>query len=378
MLLLSIGMSVVAGARAGAEPRQSSGSSATSAATYDVLHPFWAETTIDREPLLFVKAEGNSLPTARLLLQPSAIVAVTSGDGSATYEAGRDYTVDLPTGVLTLTKESRIPSKEMAELFPSKGTPHSFGVTKTGSSSIFFAEGGAVFQGLQVNVTYKTKAKWNGYIPQSAQKELPLTFAKLRSQKPLKVVVLGDSISHGACASGTFHGPPFQPPYAVLVQQALAAKYHSDVSLINLAVGGKTSEWGADQARAVAKEDADLVILAFGMNDATFEVSPAEYRAHLRTIMEQVKAKNPSAEFILVATMTGNPDWAKADEHLYSAYRKDLLDMEGPGVAVADMTKMWRDLLKLKRFTDLTGNGINHPNDFGHRVYAAVILALLS
>ncbi|MBX7074950.1 MAG: hypothetical protein K1X71_17550 [Pirellulales bacterium] len=26
---------------------------------------------------------------------------------------------------------------------------------------------------------------------------------------------------------------------------------------------------------------------------------------------------------------------------------------------------------------DLTGNGLNHPNDFGHRLYAQTILALL-
>ena len=26
---------------------------------------------------------------------------------------------------------------------------------------------------------------------------------------------------------------------------------------------------------------------------------------------------------------------------------------------------------------DLTGNGINHPNDFGHRLYAHTILSLL-
>ena len=34
-------------------------------------------------------------------------------------------------------------------------------------------------------------------------------------------------------------------------------------------------------------------------------------------------------------------------------------------------------LLKRKRFYDLTGNGVNHPNDFGHCVYAQSLLALL-
>jgi hypothetical protein len=33
--------------------------------------------------------------------------------------------------------------------------------------------------------------------------------------------------------------------------------------------------------------------------------------------------------------------------------------------------------LKRKQDWDQTGNGVNHPNDFGHRVYAQVILKLL-
>ena len=41
------------------------------------------------------------------------------------------------------------------------------------------------------------------------------------------------------------------------------------------------------------------------------------------------------------------------------------------------MTSLWRDLLKTKKFLDLTGNGVNHPNDFGQRLYAQVILDML-
>lgn len=35
------------------------------------------------------------------------------------------------------------------------------------------------------------------------------------------------------------------------------------------------------------------------------------------------------------------------------------------------------DLLRRKRYLDLSGNGLNHPNDFGHRLYAQVLLHLL-
>jgi hypothetical protein len=48
-----------------------------------------------------------------------------------------------------------------------------------------------------------------------------------------------------------------------------------------------------------------------------------------------------------------------------------------PGVALADMTSIWEEFFKRKKDADLTGNGVNHPNDFGHRVYAQVISTLL-
>ena len=50
---------------------------------------------------------------------------------------------------------------------------------------------------------------------------------------------------------------------------------------------------------------------------------------------------------------------------------------ESLGVALADMTSFWEEMLEHKRDWDLTGNGVNHPNDFGHRVYAQVLSSLL-
>ncbi|QDT09653.1 hypothetical protein K239x_16010 [Planctomycetes bacterium K23_9] len=41
------------------------------------------------------------------------------------------------------------------------------------------------------------------------------------------------------------------------------------------------------------------------------------------------------------------------------------------------MTSLCTELLKRKQNADLTGNGINPPNDFDHRIYASEIAALL-
>jgi hypothetical protein len=62
---------------------------------------------------------------------------------------------------------------------------------------------------------------------------------------------------------------------------------------------------------------------------------------------------------------------------MFPLYREALASLTGPGVALADVTSLWQEMLRRKREVDLTGNGVNHPNDFGHRVYAQAILALL-
>ena len=75
--------------------------------------------------------------------------------------------------------------------------------------------------------------------------------------------------------------------------------------------------------------------------------------------------------------MLGNEEWLVIKENFF-VFRDDLKKLCGKGIVLADMTEMWDSLLKAKSFLDITGNGVNHPNDFGHRVYAQVLLSLLS
>ena len=74
--------------------------------------------------------------------------------------------------------------------------------------------------------------------------------------------------------------------------------------------------------------------------------------------------------------MLGNAEWGIPIEQ-FPLYRDALKKLCGPGIVLADMTSIWDALLKRKSFYDLTGNGVNHPNDFGHMIYARSLLALL-
>ena len=188
---------------------------------------------------------------------------------------------------------------------------------------------------------------------------------------------IGDSISTGCNASGWANAAPFQPPYQDLLVMNLQSAYGGKISLKNEAVGGTGTDWGLANIGKVVAHEPDLVILAFGMNDNAGGLPTARYRANLKAMMNAVRQKRPAAEFILVATMLGNKDWTALHQELFPQYRDALAGLCGQGVALADMTSMWAELFKHKKDWDMTGNGVNHPNDFGHRIYAQVLSTLL-
>ena len=75
--------------------------------------------------------------------------------------------------------------------------------------------------------------------------------------------------------------------------------------------------------------------------------------------------------------MLGNDEWIHTPREMFNRYRDELKSLVSPGVALVDMTAVWEEQLRSKEMFDLTGNGLNHPNDFGHRLYAQSVLALI-
>ncbi|MPN39371.1 hypothetical protein SDC9_186899 [bioreactor metagenome] len=48
------------------------------------------------------------------------------------------------------------------------------------------------------------------------------------------------------------------------------------------------------------------------------------------------------------------------------------------GVVVANMTQIHKYILTRKHYRDITGNNVNHPNDFVARMYLQVLLDTIS
>jgi lysophospholipase L1-like esterase len=290
-----------------------------------------------------------------------------------TYAGGEDYTVEGRT--LRLPEKSAIPFLRHDELYHNVPGREPGAMKAADGGFLAFSET-AFFNDRQLAVTYEHAGTWDGPVPQPARDRLPRTFAKLEKSEPLKIAVFGDSISFGASASGAAARPPWMPRWSDLLADTLTRATGSRIDCINASLGGTRSDWGKRTAAGlVAHESPDLTILGFGMNDGSAKVPPEAFAGNLRAIMDTVRERNPNAEFLLLMSFQPNPKWRPLEP--MPAYLETMKGMEGPGVALADLWTMHGHLLRHKDYADMTGNHVNHPNDFLARVYAQVTLATL-
>lgn len=338
----------------------------------DAMIPFWTTDTMINESVLMV-SNGTETPWARLLFPAIKILSVKNATLDKTYEEGVDWVYSDNT--LSLLPESSAPSLTTQQMYPTEEKAD-WTMPKRGGGFVLFQEG-HYFHDRQLAVTYTHKeGLWKGPVPEYAGTKLPNTLSKLKAGKPVKFVLYGDSIIKGGNASGFTGALPGMPPFGELFVEYLRSVYASSITVENTAVGGTASSWGVKNVHArVTEKKPDLVVLAFGMNDGTGNVKPDDFLKNIQAIMQDVKKFQPQVEFILVAPTVANPESCFEGQQVN--YGPKLKTLEGIGVQVVDMTTVHQVLLKRKRFRDMTGNNINHSNDFLHRWYAQQIAGLL-
>lgn len=340
------------------------------------LKPFWSADVVHRESVLFVRDKKDGAAKALVLFPIKTIISVEDSTGAMIYKPGDDFRYTAGSREIFTPATSRIVTKTKEDLRRKTGSQKYRLTHRDGDGEILF---GATdeYHKMQTWITYsKAKDDWPVVMPSFAAAALPKTIARLQDRQPLSIVLLGDSISTGCNASGWAKAAPFQPAYQELLKQHLAAHYQTTVKLTNLAVGGTSTAWGITQIPKVVEAKPELIILAFGMNDSAGR-SPEDYGSNIAVMITSARKTLPDVEFILVATMLGNRDWTVLKHDVFPKYRDELAKLSKPGIALADMTSVWQEFLLRKKDRDLTGNGVNHPNDFGHRVYAQVLSALL-
>jgi acyl-CoA thioesterase-1 len=101
--------------------------------------------------------------------------------------------------------------------------------------------------------------------------------------KPIKLVVLGDSLSAGL-------GLPAQEAFPAKLQKALQTK-GIEVDMTNAGVSGDTSSGGRDRLDWSVPDGTEGVILELGANDAMRGIDPDLTRAALTDIVQRLKVR---------------------------------------------------------------------------------------
>ena len=338
----------------------------------EIMTPVWQGNTMYRESVWVVANADGSIDDIPLLYPADRILSVQNSRQNKTYTEGADYT--LADGKLRIPAGSSVPITTYSTYYGS-GSPW----PSSDGGYIYYPGEDANGTDQQICITYEHSGSWNGTIPENKSDQLPKFTEKLKNGGQVTIVYNGDSITAGANSSGLANVEPFMSRYSGLVTGALIHEYpNAEISEINTAVGGMDAVWGlANVETNINAYHPDLVLIAFGMNDAGRPRTVEQYSSDIKGMMDAVKAKNPDCEFVLVTTSMPNPKGSTIQGN-HAAYGPALKAMEGEGVVVADMTTMHKDLMAKKDYRHMTGNNVNHPNDFLQRVYAQVVFETIS
>ena len=133
------------------------------------------------------------------------------------------------------------------------------------------------------------------------------------NDKPVKMVVLGDSLSAGL-------GLPAASAFPARLQKALKDR-GIDVDMINAGVSGDTSSGGRDRLDWSIPEGTQAVIVELGANDALRGIDPKITRAALTDIVSRLKGRGIA---VMLCGMLAPPNYGSDYADRFNTIYPDL------------------------------------------------------
>jgi acyl-CoA thioesterase-1 len=341
--------------------------------------PTWKSPVVHRESSILIQ-DGDSPPTARLAFPAIEILTVqlasrTSNSQPVIYQEGVHWRRSENQSILEWIGPAACEPIRTDQLFVPEGAPNSY-KHRIGNpqQSLLYAPG-KWFHERNLEITYRRSEG----IPKPEEDPAPRlvrTMGMLRNRSKFVLAISGDSISTGLDASGTTMSPPNQPGYPELVAAQLTKDFGAEIELVNRSVPGWSIANGLADLEKLMESKPDLLIVAYGMNDVGRR-DPAWFADQASKIEAKAKEALPDLEILWVTPMLGNREWVHTPREMFFAYQEALRKVVSPEDALADVTEVWEIMSRQKHDLDYTGNGLNHPNDFGHRLYAQAILECL-
>ena len=364
------------------------------------LTNLWEGDTVYHESVLFL----TDKKVAKLLYPVDEVISLRSYSLATTYIKGVDFDI-TEDGCIELLEGSRIPVYEGALTTDVKPESNAFPL-RDDPNTWLKSIADTTHAQMAVAVTYKHSTTFeDGYQPftPAPQKDaLNNTLAKLENGEQVNIVLYGDSISGGWTASGLNHQvydadcklmtytmsvAPYMPPFYDMVVAKLNELYPGQINFKNLALGGKSSPWGAQEiARRLAlwkDEDGnqvvpDLMMIGFGVNDAAGRVTTANFKANMKAIVDNARTAvdNAEMEALYFSPFLPNQLTATWDINTMLDYENALNELAeaDENVGLVKLTSIFAEVVKSKGPEDYISSYWNHGDDFTVRIYATGIL----
>ena len=370
--------------------------------------PFYKSQIIYNEGMFLIKNAKGQLRDTSLYFKPLKILEVRSNDFQTLYTEGSDYTFDK-NGKIAIPAGSKIRPMEYNTFFPPTKEGNDGWIYKKDGKDLFSIINKDTLYSAQIIITYVRAEEYNSYETIDKSAQLTTLTGKIKQNKDVNILFLGDSITAGAgLSSGDVKN------YVQLTAEGIQSRTTGKVNLENCAVSGTTSldytflidntpdKIHESQRQSMidrfatakqAAKTADVIFIAYGGNDAAGwmngGLSAASYGSNVKKMIDFFRGINPNCSIVLVASF-------EANVHIYTnpntklvggnleQYANTLGAIEtsktyknSKNLVYVDVYRMQQSLLKLKHEEDMIGDNRNHPSDYMTRIYAQTILGTI-
>jgi lysophospholipase L1-like esterase len=218
--------------------------------------------------------------------------------------------------------------------------------------------------------------------------KLQLDFHGLMEHGPINIVLLGDSVSHGAVIDNI----DYENVYWNLLKKKLNQfRDYIPVNMINASIGGTTAKDALPRLdKHVLKHEPDLIIVCFGLNDVNGSLE--DYIHSLHEIFTKCIASQSDVVFLTPNMLNTYVADDTPAQHVGYAYKTAQMQNEGRmdefiyaaidlarsmNVPVCDCYSKWKELSKTQDVTMLLANRINHPTAQMHQLFADCLYSFI-
>ena len=350
------------------------------------LKPIWKGESVFAETAFVLKNALGFIPEIRLAYPIKKVISVTSFDFKTIYEEGKDYRVNK-NGELEIIEGGKIPFLKWEDYRFNEFVENGHQIASADAigsyilGELFCDHDGISQWTIAVSYTHEENKAYD--LAKDKSEKLVSFLNKLKTQKSATVVSYGDSITYGWGASGMkdVNKPPYCKPYANMTVEYLQDRFNAEIKHENFSVSGMCTDWAEKDENVQKVIDAcpDLVIFAFGMNDAG-GFHPNEFYQKAVNIITKVRKVHKNVPFVIVSPIMPNPLVAFTAGSSICRYHAEYprvfetIERDLENIAYVNVTQMHNRLLERKTLQDTLSNNVNHPNDFMHRVYAQTVL----